>query len=536
MWSLASRMVNSPKWKIEAASTAVACPSRMPSTRWSRLPTPPEAINGTEMLSAIARVSGRSNPWRVPSRSIEVRRISPAPSETTSWAYSMASMPVEFRPPWVKISQRFDPPPRLTRLASIATTMHWSPNFSAASLTNSRRLTAAELIETLSAPKRSNVVMSSMVRTPPPTVNGMKQASAVRRTTSSMMPRFSWVAVISRKHSSSAPAASYATAASTGSPASRRSTKLTPFTTRPSFTSRQGITRTLNIQNLLRGRLRATDKRERRGRIEAAIIQRAAGNCAGELSGARRQQRFHVFDGSKAARGDDRDGNAFGQRDGGVEIEALQQAVARDVGKDDRGNAGVLEACCDFERRHLRRLSPAFDRNLAVACIEANRNAARKRFRRALDQLGIAHRGGADDDAGNSLGEPGLYRLEIANAAAELHRECDFREHRRDGVRIHRFSREGAVEVDDVQIFKPLRGEVRGLRRRIEVEHGGARHVALLEAHALPVLQVDGGKENHGFHFKKFEIKACPKRWLFSGWNCVPIAVSRPTMAVTGPP
>jgi hypothetical protein len=23
--------------------------------------------------------------------------------------------------------------------------------------------------------------------------------------------------------------------------------------------------------------------------------------------------------------------------------------------------------------------------------------------------------------------------------------------------------------------------------------------------------------KNHGFHFKKFEIKASPKRWLFSG-------------------
>src|SRR3954451_10671267 len=40
-------------------------------------------------------------------------------------------------------------------------------------------------------------------------------------------------------------------AASTGSPASRRSTKLTPLTTLPSLTSRQGITRTLNIGKLL---------------------------------------------------------------------------------------------------------------------------------------------------------------------------------------------------------------------------------------------------------------------------------------------
>src|SRR5439155_236692 len=118
MWSLAWRMVNSPKWKIDAASTAVAWPWRMPSTRWSRLPTPPDAMTGTGTLSAIACVSGRSKPCRVPSRSIEVSRISPAPSETTSWAYSTASIPVELRPPWVKISQRSDPP-RLTTLPSL---------------------------------------------------------------------------------------------------------------------------------------------------------------------------------------------------------------------------------------------------------------------------------------------------------------------------------------------------------------------------------------------------------------------------------
>ncbi len=69
-------------------------------------------------------------------------------------------------------------------MASIATTMHWSPNFSAASFTKARRATAAVLIETLSAPQVSSLRMSSIVRTPPPTVSGMKQASAVRVTTS----------------------------------------------------------------------------------------------------------------------------------------------------------------------------------------------------------------------------------------------------------------------------------------------------------------------------------------------------------------
>ena len=78
-WALASPMLNVPKWKIEAASTALACPSRIPSTRWSSVPTPPEAITGTCTASAMARVSAMSKPYLVPSRSIEVSRISPAP-------------------------------------------------------------------------------------------------------------------------------------------------------------------------------------------------------------------------------------------------------------------------------------------------------------------------------------------------------------------------------------------------------------------------------------------------------------------------
>ena len=44
--------------------------------------------------------------------------------------------------------------------------------------------TAAVLIDTLSAPASSSLRMSSVVRTPPPTVSGMKHCSAVPRTTS----------------------------------------------------------------------------------------------------------------------------------------------------------------------------------------------------------------------------------------------------------------------------------------------------------------------------------------------------------------
>ena len=108
------------------------------------------------------------------------------------------------RPPWVNTSQRPGPDER----ASTATTTHWLPNFSAASRTNSGRATAAEFMLHLSAPASSNRRMSPVERTPPPTVSGRNTRAAVRDTTSRMVSRFSWLAVMSRKVSSSAPAAS----------------------------------------------------------------------------------------------------------------------------------------------------------------------------------------------------------------------------------------------------------------------------------------------------------------------------------------
>src|SRR6187549_1707704 len=143
---------------------------------------------------------------------------------------------------------------------------------------------------------------------------------------------------MSRKQSSSAPAASYAIAASTGSPASRRSTKLTPLTTLPSLTSRQGITRTLNIRILLSRGARVADQRQRGDGIEPAVIERTTGDRAGELFGARLQQRLDVLNGGKTAGGDHGNRDALGQRNRGVEIETFQQAIARDVGEDDGGD------------------------------------------------------------------------------------------------------------------------------------------------------------------------------------------------------
>src|SRR4051812_28313466 len=101
---------------------------------------------------------------------------------------------------------------------------------------------------------------------------------------------------------------------------------------------------------------------------------------------------------------------------------------------------------------------------------------------------------------------------------------------------VDRTPREGSIQIDEMQPLEALRLEVSRLRGRVVVEHRCERHVALHEANATPLLQVDRRKEDHGRHLKKLDISARPSFWLFSGWNCAPAMLSRATIAVTGPP
>ena len=68
-----------------------------------------------------------------------------------------------------------------------------------------------------------------------------------------------------------------------------------------------------------------------------------------------------------------------------------------------------------------------------------------------------------------------------------------------------------------MEIFEPLLLEYMCLGRGVAVEDSRARHVALPKANRLAVLQIDGGKQDHGFHFRKFAISIRPSFWLFSG-------------------
>src|SRR5262245_29915761 len=150
------------------------------------------------------------------------------------------------------------------------------------------------------------------------------------------------------------------------------------------------------------------DQLEGLGSIEPAVVERAARDRAHELAGARLEQRLDVGERRKPARSNNRDADRLGERDGGVEVQALEQPVARDVGIDDGRDAGILELARDVERGELRDIGPALHRHLAVAGIERDRDPVGELARGIADQGGIAHRRGADDDAVDTLVEPGF--------------------------------------------------------------------------------------------------------------------------------
>ncbi len=110
------------KWKIEAARAASARPSAKTSAKCSKVPAPPEAMTGMFTAEETAAVSSQSKPLFVPSRSMEVSRISPAPRSADSRAQSTAPRGVSAWPLRTYTAKRPS-----WRLASMATTTAWLP-------------------------------------------------------------------------------------------------------------------------------------------------------------------------------------------------------------------------------------------------------------------------------------------------------------------------------------------------------------------------------------------------------------------------
>src|SRR4029077_3993850 len=240
--------------------------------------------------------------------------------------------------------------------------------------------------------------------------------------------------------------------------------------------------------------------------VEPAVVKGAPRNGAGELVRARLHEGAYVFKRCQSPRRDYRNGNRFRERDRGVEIEALQHAVAGDDGVDDGAHARILEALSELEHPKFRRRGPALDRDFAVTRVKPDRNAAGMQARRFPDKLWVANRRRADDHAVDALFEPTLDGRHVADAAAELDRARNGLQDALDRGLIDRLTRERPVEIDDVQIFEPLGFERVRLPGRVAVKHDRARHVALLEANGDTVLEIDCREQDHGAHFRKLAM------------------------------
>ena len=155
--------------------------------------------------SATALTISKSYPCFVPSESLLVSRISPAPNSSTLFAHSTIPIPVASLPLLTTTSNLGNPLPAGFFLPSIATTSLSLPNSLAALSTSLGFLTAAVFIDTLFTPRSNNPFMSSVLAMPPPTTKGTVTTSPTFFTHSNLVLLFSTVAKISRKTISSAP-------------------------------------------------------------------------------------------------------------------------------------------------------------------------------------------------------------------------------------------------------------------------------------------------------------------------------------------
>src|SRR5579871_3012708 len=223
--------------------------------------------------------------------------------------------------------------------------------------------------------------------------------------------------------------------------------KLTPLTTRPSLTSRQGMTRTVSIS----GRPCRADQLQGRSGIDPAVVERTADDGALEPSRPRRQKRAHIVERGKPSGSDDGNRNRLGERDRRVEIETPEHAVADDIGVDEGGDAGVLEAPRDVKNGKAGTLRPALNRYFSVPRIKPNGDAAGKIPGRGLDQRRITHRGSSDNDAGDTFAEPTIDGGAVANTATQLYRNLHRGENALHRGGVHRLAGESTVEIDDVE-------------------------------------------------------------------------------------
>ena len=145
-------------------------------------------------------------------------------------------------------------------------------------------------------------------------------------------------------------------------------------------------------------------------------------------------------------------------------------------------------------------LAPAVGGDLAALGIERDDDMARERTAGVVQEPGVLHGRGADHDVADAVVDIAFDRVEVADSAAELDRQfiADRLYHLPDHRLVDRTPGPRGVQIDDVQAARALLAPVPGHDHRLLREHGHVLgHVALAQAHAVTVLEIDGGDEQH---------------------------------------
>ena len=116
-----------------------------------------------------------------------------------------------------------------------------------------------------------------------------------------------------------------------------------------------------------------------------------------------------------------------------------------------------------------------------------------------LQKARILHRRRADDHVRQTVVQIAFDGVQVANAAAQLdgNLAAHFLDDRADRVFVFRLAGERAIQVDEVQTPGAAVDPMPGHRRRFFGKYRRLVHIALFEAYAVTVFQVDGGNQQH---------------------------------------
>src|SRR5450830_1295005 len=156
-------------------------------------------------------------------------------------------------------------------------------------------------------------------------------------------------------------------------------------------------------------------------------------------------------------------------------------------------------------------LAPAISSYFSSLGIKADNDLPREGAAGVVQKAGVFDSGSANNDVRQTIIEIAFYGVEVSNATTQLYRNffnimCGGKVAHRlengfDCRFVLRFAGKGTVKVHQMQATGTLRQPMPGHFGGVLGEYSGLVHIALLQANAMTVFQVDGRYQQHGYGY-----------------------------------